>query len=113
MPIQLHPVCFRGKTDCEPVSCIDAMPEGTTEEAFMNFDYVPLSFVCSGITNNKNIKQDCFRLCFKNSVTDEMTDNDEQDMTHILSVVSTTLAVSATRKVNSGSITVPTMQSQS
>jgi phage gp36-like protein len=110
MPIQLFPVCFRGKTDCEPVSCIDAMPKGTSEEDFMNLNYVPLSFVCSGIINNKKIKQDCYRLCFKNSLTDEMTDNDEQDMTHLMSVISTTLAVGATRKVKSGAITVPTMQ---
>ena len=41
---------------------------------------------------------------------DGMTHNDEQDLTHMIKVISTTLAVTATRRVSSGTIDVPTMQ---
>ena len=110
--MMLFPKCHRGRTDCEPIDCIDAVPEGTTEEQYMMMDYVPVSFVCSGFTSNQEIKQDCYRLCFKNHVFDEMSDNDEQDLTHMMRVMSSALAVSATRKVKGGSVEVPTIQGQ-
>ena len=58
----------------------------------------------------RGIAQDCYRLCFKNQLVDDMSDNDEQDLTHIIAVASHALAVGATRRVNSGSIEVPTLQ---
>ena len=87
----LFPKCHRGRTDCEPIDCIDAAPVGTTEEQYMMMEYVPVSFVCSGFTRNKEI---------------------EQDLTHMMRVMSSALAVSATRKVRGGSIEVPTIQGQ-
>lgn len=112
MPLMLYGKCWRGRTDCEAVHCIDAAPEDLTEEQFLNFDYTPESFVCTGIiaTDARNIPQDCYRLCFKNAETDEISDNDIQDMAHVGAVVSAVLALHATQEVNAGSVQVPTQQ---
>lgn len=114
MPLQLYPKCWRGREDCEPLHCIDAMPEDTTEEQYMEFDYIPHSFVCTGFVQEdaREVKQDAYRLCFKNKVSDEISDNDVQDLTHIMAVISHALAVDATRKINTGVIEIPTEQSK-
>lgn len=114
MPLQLPPKCWRGRDDCEPLHMIDAMPADVFEEDFMTFNYTPVSFVCAGCVHTKDraLAQDAYRVCFKNEATDEMSDNDEQDLTHMLAVISQALAVIATRRVNSGTIDVPTQQGQ-
>ena len=112
MPILMYPKCWRDRDDCQPVHCIEGVDESVTEEQYMSLDFEPDSFVCSGIiaTDKREVEQDCYRLCFKNHVVDEMSDNDEQDLTHLINVASAALSVGATRKVNGGSIEVPTMQ---
>ena len=104
--------CYRNRIDCEPLHAIEAMPEGMTPEEFEAPEFAPVSFVCCGINHaeGREVAQDAYRLCFKNAATDEMSDNDIQDLTHIVAVVGQALAITATRMVNSGSVNVPTMQ---
>lgn len=112
MPLMLYPKCWRGRTDCSPIHCIDGVDEEPTNEQMETLDYEPNSFICCGLNdgNTRKLPQDVYRLCFKNDVSDEMSDNDVQDLTHIVSVVGQALAFDATRKVNSGTIEVPTIQ---
>lgn len=114
MPINLYPICWRNRTDCEPLHCIDGVDASVSVEDLMELNYTPKSFVCCGCVNEKDriILQDAYRLCFKNESGDEMTENDIQDLTHIASVVTHALAVDATRRVNTGTIEVPTIQGQ-
>lgn len=104
--------CWRGRDDCEPLHSVEGMPPDMTPEEYESPDFNPVSFVCCGINHSDSrvVKQDCYRLCFKNDCTDEMSDNDIQDLTHILAVVSQAVAITATRNVNSGAVLVPTMQ---
>jgi hypothetical protein len=111
MPIQLYPKCWRGREDCEPIHCIDAAPEDMTEEQFMNFDYDPVSFVCCGCVKpeaRETVPQDAFRICWKTEDSDDMADHDEQDLTHLMSVVSQALSVQATRRTQMQSMSVMT-----
>ena len=103
--------CHRGLDSCESMDCIAVPPEDVTEEQLETLDFKPVSFVCCGIQKkiDEEIPQDCFTFCFVNAATDEMTHNDEQDLTHMIKVISTTLAVTATRRINSGTIDVPTI----
>ena len=111
MPICLFPKCFRGRDDSDPIHCIDGIgDQELTEAQIIELDYEPVSFVCTGIAHKPELPQDAYRLCFKNDVTDEMSDNDIQDMSHIANVVTAALALDATRKVNGGTVEVPTMQ---
>lgn len=107
MPITLYPVCWRGRDDCEPIHCIDAAPPDATEQQINEFDYTPKSFVCSGFSRNPKVAQDKYRLCFKNSCTDEMSDNDLQDLTSIITVIGAALNLDAVRKVNNGIVEIP------
>lgn len=107
--------CWRNRTDCEPLHSIEAMPEDMTPEEYESPEFNPKSFVCCGIVHDEaraDLPQDCYRLCFKNEVTDEMSDNDLQDLTHIVAVVGQAIAITATRMVNSGTVQVPTMQGE-
>ena len=107
MGLNLYPKCWRGRSDCEPIHCIDAEPEGLTEEDYLNFNYAPESFVCTGCVEKPGVKQDQYRLCFKNHASDEMTDNDLQDLTSIIAVVGAALNLDAVRKVNNGIVEIP------
>jgi len=107
MSIQLYPICWRGRDNCEPIHCIDAPPEGITEEQYLAFDYQPVSFVCSGCSKDPVLKRDQYRLCFKNDQTDEETDNDLQDLTSLMVVISAALNLDAVRKVNRGIVEIP------
>lgn len=104
--------CWRRRADCEPLHSIEALPEGQTPEEYEDEAFTPASFVCCGINHSgtRQIEQDCYRLCFKNHQCDEMSDNDIQDLTHILAVISQALAITATRMVNGGTVEVVTMQ---
>ena len=112
MPLNLYPVCHRKCVDCEPIHCIDAAPEDITEDQLYNFEYEPLSFVCCGKTQNKDVEQDIYRLCFKNDVSDEKTDNDMQDLTSIMAVASAAMNYDAVMKVNNGVVEIPAAQNQ-
>ena len=112
MPIMLYPKCWRNRDDCEPIHCIDAAPEGITEDQFYELDYTPLSFVCTGCVSDPRVQQDIYRLCFKNDSTDEMTDNDLQDLTSIVAVVGAALNIDAARKVRSGVVEIPAEQNK-
>lgn len=100
MSLMIYEKCWRGRTDCEALHCIDAIPEDVTEEQFMERTYVPHSFVCCGCIKpeDRTEPQDGFRLCFKNDVVDDMSDNDEQDLTHLMAVISHGLSILATRR---------------
>lgn len=104
--------CWRGRTVCEPLHAIEGLPDDITREEFEAPDFRPESFVCCGLNHasSRELPQNAYRLCFVNEVSDEITDNDLQDLTHISAVISQALAISATRIVNSGSVTVPTAQ---
>ena len=110
--IYTYEKCHRGLDSCLSIDCIAVPPDEATEEQLNNLEFKPKSFVCCGILKeiDEELPQDCYTFCFKNAVTDEMTHNDEQDLTHMVKVISTTLAVTATRRVNSGTIDIPTMQ---
>lgn len=112
MGIQLYPKCWRNRDDCEPIHCIDAEPEGLTEEQYYSLDYTPYSFVCSGCVSNPEVEQDQYRLCFKNHVTDEMSNNDLQDLTSIIAVVGAALNLDAVRKAVNGVVEIPAAQSK-
>lgn len=109
MPIQLYPKCWRDRDDCKPIHCIDGTDRELTEEEYINFDYTPASFVCSGFISKKDreIEQDAYRLCFKNSCVDEMTDNDMQDLTSVMSVCSMALCYDACVKHSNGIVETP------
>lgn len=110
MPLITIGKCFRNRTDCQSFSVIEATPDNVTEQQLDELDFVPKSFVCCGLIcrEKRDPPQDAYRLCFKNEVGDEMTDNDEQDLTNILAVISNALAVVAVRRMNHGHINVPT-----
>ncbi len=112
MPINLFPVCFRNRDDCQPIHCIDAMPDDTTEEDYMNFTYKPDSFVCSGTIKKPGIPQDKYRLCFKNHCADEISDNDLMDLTSLMAVISAALNIDAVRKVTYGIVELPAEQNK-
>ena len=107
MPLTLYPKCWRYRTDCEPIQCIDAAPPSITDAQLQQFNYVPLSFVCSGCVVNPVVARDRYRLCFKNADTDEMSDNDLQDLTSLITVAAAALTVDAVRKVNRGIVEIP------
>lgn len=104
--------CWRRRDDCEPLHSIEATPEDMTPEQYEAPEFDPVSFVCCGLSHSESRYQvqDCYRLCFKNAETDTITDNDIQDLTHTLAVISQALAITATRQINAGTVTVPTMQ---
>lgn len=109
MPLITTEKCFRGRTDCKSFDVIEATPAGLTEEQWATLDFVPTSFVCCGCIEPaaRNPKQDAYRICFKNAVGDDMSDNDEQDLVHLIKVATTALAVIATRRISRGHIDVP------
>lgn len=111
MPIQLYPKCWRNREDCEPIHCIDAAPEDLTEEQFFELNYEPFSFVCCGCIKPEHrgeVPQDAFRICWKTPLTDDMADHDEQDLTHLMAVISQALAVQASRRTQMPSMAVMT-----
>lgn len=113
MPIMLFPKCHRGRADCMPIHCLDAVDDSRlTDEQVAMVDYTPESFVCCGRCSDPALPQDVYRHCFKNAETDHMSDNDIQDLAHMASVVTAALAYDATMRVNSGSVEVPAVQGE-
>lgn len=74
-------ICPRGLDDCESIYHIISEGRG--------------SFVCCGISDPKTreLEQDKYRLCFKNSETDTCSDNDDQDLKDLILVASYALSV--------------------
>lgn len=102
--------CWRRRDDCEPLHAIES---GDFDmDTYESEDFTPKSFVCCGINHSgsRHVKQDAYRLCFKNEASDEISDNDLQDLTHINAVIGQALAITATRMVKGGTVEVPTMQ---
>jgi hypothetical protein len=114
MPIFLYPKCHRGRNDCEAIHCITSTPEDMPQEDLETLNFEPDSFVCSGLVNEADrvIPQDAYRLCFKNDATDQITDNDIQDLTHLMAVASMAMAMDSSMKIGSGKVEVPTEQSK-
>jgi hypothetical protein len=112
MPLMNLVKCWRGRDDCESFTAIEGLPEDVTEEQLNTLEFTPTSFVCCGCIKEeaRELPQDAYRICFKNDVVDDISDNDEQDLTHLLAVISHSLAIIAARKVNGGMIDVPTEQ---
>lgn len=108
MPIITPFKCWRGRSDCMSLASVEGIPDDVSEEQLETLQFEPKSFVCCGCVSveSRTIAQDAYSLCFKNDVCDDRTLNDEQDLSHLLYVISQSLAVIATRKVNSGSIAV-------
>ncbi|MBA1330139.1 hypothetical protein QQ73_02770 [Candidatus Endoriftia persephone str. Guaymas] len=113
MPIMLYPKCWRNRQDCEPIHCIDGVDKDLTEEQMMTLDYEPSSFVCSGhVIGERKVRQDAYRLCFKNHCSDEMSDNDIQDLSSVIAVAAAAINLDAVRKVNRGAIELPAEQAK-
>lgn len=116
MSLMIFEKCWRNRSDCMSLSAIDAPPHDITEEQYVTGDYRPETFVCMGVvkSENRNIPQDAYRICFACKGWKEdgegihESDNDEQDLTHLMHVISHGLAVLATRRVNSGKVDVLT-----
>lgn len=110
MPLMTPHKCWRGRDDCVSLASVEAPPADATEDQIMDLDYEPVSFVCCGCVDaaERVVPQDAYRLCFKNPDTDEMTDNDDQDLSHLGYVISQAMAIVATRRVNQGEIDVLT-----
>lgn len=109
-----YPRCHRGRTDCDPISCVAASPtqdefESMTDEQLDACDYNPSSFVCCGANDfeSRTKKRDNYRICFKNSVVDDMSDNDMQDLTSLQKVIADALLLDAVRKANNGIVEHP------
>lgn len=112
MPIMRYPKCWRGRTDCEPFQAIDATsvdPSSLTEQQMYELDYPVEGFICCGCVKEEAriLPQDAYRLCFKTARgVDDMTDNDEQDLAHLATVITHALGTIASRRVNSGRVRV-------
>lgn len=110
--------CWRNRDDCEPLHSIESFPEDMGEEelfaAMEDGSLEAKTFVCCGCVHDdkRDLAQDAYRCCWKNDFVDEIGDYDEQDLTHMLAVISQGLAIIATRRVNSGTIDVATMQGE-
>lgn len=112
MPIMLYPKCWRGRQDCQPIHCVDGVDHELTEEEYYTLSYTPSSFVCCGRNESREVERDIYRLCFKNDVTDEMTDNDMQDLTSIVSVIGAALNLDACQKATRGIVEIPVSQDE-
>lgn len=73
--------CPRGRRDCRSLSQIISGGHA--------------SFICCGKNDGttRTEQQDEYRLCFKNSTTDEMSDNDARDLLHLAGVINGALSV--------------------
>ena len=106
MPLITPYKCWRGRDDCLSMASVEETPQDATEEQLATLNFEPTSFVCCGCiqVDKRTLPQDAYRLCFKNSATDEMTDNDDQDLSHLAYVIAQAQGVIATRRVNQGEI---------
>lgn len=80
MSLIIPVICPRGRNDCESYATI----RSDCGE----------SFICGGVNDGttRRVEQDNFTLCFKNTMTDQITHNDERDLTDLMSVIAQTLS---------------------
>ena len=111
-----YPRCHRGRKDCDPISCVAASPtedemSKMTDEDFDTCNYSPSSFVCCGANTaeSRTLQRDNYRLCFKNAVVDDCSDNDMQDLTSLQKVIADTLLLDAVQKANYGVVEHPAL----
>lgn len=106
MPIIAPYKCWRGRDDCLSMCSVEAPPGDVTQDQFETLEFDPVSFVCCGCikVKDRDIPQDAYRICFKNDVVDDMSDNDDQDLSHLLYVISQSVAMISSRRVNKGRI---------
>jgi hypothetical protein len=73
--------CPRGRDDCIALANLIS-DDGTT-------------FNCCGENNGKNleVKTDIYRICCKTEFIDMVSNNDKRDLTHVVSVITQSLAV--------------------
>ncbi|MEO9497672.1 MAG: hypothetical protein ABJG42_24575 [Vibrio splendidus] len=83
-----------------------------TDEDFDTMNYTPSSFVCCGANtpDSRELQRDNYRLCFKNEVVDDISDNDMQDLTSLQKVISDTLLLDAVMKAANGIVEHPVNQ---
>ena len=88
MTIWIPEKCVRERDDC----CALALIESDDGK----------SFHCIGHNDGttRTIKQDKFRVCFKNQYLDEMSDWDERDVKDMMSVLSQGLSADANISLN-------------
>lgn len=81
--------CFRCRTDCTPISNIQA-DEGIG------------SFICVGYNRqaDRAVKKDRFTLCWKNAVVDERGHWDRRDMLDTVATISHALSIDENIRVN-------------
>jgi len=88
MPIYLPEKCLRNLDDCQPIAqiCADDIS----------------SFVCCGLNDgtNRKLKQDKFRVCWKNEEINETSDWDKRDLSDTASVLVQALSVSENMEAN-------------
>lgn len=85
--IVLPDECLRG-LDCEPYAQIKSR--------------CGESFICCGLNSpeERTFPQDKFRVCWKNSEIDDMSDWDRRDLIDTISVMAQALSVDANIEVN-------------
>ncbi len=88
MSIELPKLCPRSLTDCQPLAQI--LVDDKEE------------FVCCGHNDGKTrvMKNDRFRVCFRNEELDEMVDWDQRDIIDHISVLAQALSVDANIRNN-------------
>lgn len=108
MPLMTTGKCWRGHENRYGIASVEAIPEDATEEQLDTLGFTPKSYVCCGIVDPeaRPVPQDAYCMCFVNEATDQTSMNDDQDLAHLSYVIATAQAVIATRRVNSGKITV-------
>jgi len=81
--------CLRCRDDCVPLANLSS-DEGDS------------SFVCVGYNKkeNREVKQDRFTLCWKNSATDELGHWDKRDLIDTVSVITQALSIDENIRVS-------------
>lgn len=86
MGIIIPEKCLRSLDDCEPYAQVESDCGS--------------SFICCGRSEpvTRNVEQDEFRHCWKNSMIDERTDFDKRDVISTIAILSQALHVDANIK---------------
>jgi len=87
MSISLPKSCPRKRSDCQPLSQILAENNA--------------SFFCCGENDGttRKLEQDKYTFCFRNDSIDEMSHNDQRDLTHTATTILNALSVIEERKM--------------
>lgn len=87
MAIYLPEKCLRGRCDCQPYAQIAADELDDQDKSS--------SYICVGKNDgsDRQVAQDEYTLCWKNSFVDERTHWDKRDLTDTASVIVQSLSV--------------------